>query len=85
MSGRGGERSPFDPDTHYYIRRSRTPVWKDGYKVGEPMFLGCDLCGAEVLLTEEPSPGIDELPHDPNCKQRLAKSKTWREMFAGGD
>jgi len=74
--------SPFDPETEYYIRRSQTPRWKDGYKVGEPMFLGCAECGAEVLITEEPSPGIDDgIPHDPDCPQRFAKTEWYRERL----
>jgi len=75
-------RSPFDPDTHYRIRRSETPVDVDGYKIGEPKKLVCDECGASVLLTEEPSPGVDDgLPHDPQCSQRWAKTRWWRERF----
>jgi len=73
-----------DPDTHFEIERSETPVNVDGYKVHEPKWLRCAACGASVLLTEEPSPGVDELQHAPNCPQRWVKSEWWAEQFEGG-
>ena len=81
---RKGRRSPFDPDTHYSIVPSDTPVNVDGYKLGEPQHLRCDECGASVLLTPEPSPGIDELQHEPDCPQRWARSDWWAMQFANG-
>jgi hypothetical protein len=72
----------FDPSTEFEIERSQTPVSEDGYKIGEPKYLECTHCTARVLLTEEPSPGIDELPHDPYCDQRFAKTTWWQDNFA---
>lgn len=78
--------SPFDPDTHYEIVDSDTPHTDDGYWPGEPKALRCAACGAEVLLTEQPSPGIDDgLPHDPDCPQRFARTEWWRSRFHAGD
>ena len=73
--------SPFDAGTHYAIERSDTPVNEDGYKLGEPKLLSCDHCSAAVLLTPEPSPGVDELSHDPDCPQRWVRSRWWRDQF----
>ncbi|WP_135807331.1 hypothetical protein [Halorussus marinus] len=76
-------RSFSDPDTHFAIVRSETPVTEDGYKVGEPKRLECEECGAGVLLTEEPTPGIDELQHQPTCSQRFVKSRWWQTTADG--
>ena len=70
-----------DPETTFELVRSSTPVSEDGYKLGEPKFVRCTECGADVLLTEEPSPGIDELGHTPQCGQRYVRSRWWREQF----
>lgn len=70
-----------DPSTHFRILRSDTPVSVDGFKIGEPKLLECEECGARVLITEEPSPGIDELQHEPSCPQRWVRSKWWRTTF----
>jgi len=70
-----------DPNTEFELVASSTPITEDGYKMGEPKLLRCHVCGADVLLTEEPSPGIDELQHDPSCSQRWVKSQWWREQF----
>lgn len=79
----GGFRSALDPETHFEIVRSETPITEDGYKIGEPKLLECEECGASVLLTEDPSPGIDELGHEPDCPQRYARTATWRDAFLG--
>ncbi|MCD2204390.1 hypothetical protein [Halobacterium sp. KA-6] len=71
----------FDPSTEFEIQRSETPISEDGYKLGEPKYLECAHCSARVLLTEEPSPGVDELPHDPDCPQRWARTPWWRDHF----
>lgn len=71
----------FDPSTEFEIVRSETPVSEDGYKLGEPKYLRCPRCQADVLLTEEPTPGLDELPHAPGCRQRFAKTPWWRDHF----
>ncbi|WP_197425384.1 hypothetical protein [Halobacterium sp. CBA1126] len=68
-------RDVFDPSTEFEIQRSETPISEDGYKLGEPKYLTCAHCTAQVLLTEEPSPGVDELPHDPGCPQRWARTR----------
>lgn len=74
-------KNVYDPSTEFEISRSETPVSKDGYKIGEPKYLECAHCTARVLLTEEPSPGIDELPHDKTCPQRWARTPWWRDHF----
>jgi len=75
--------SPWDPETQYSIVKSDTPVNVDGYKIGEPKYLECDECGARVLLTPEPTPGIDELNHQlvdgDRCSQWAAHSEYWEE------
>lgn len=70
--------TPWDPDTEYVLERSDTPVSEDGYKIGEPKRLVCGGCGASVLLTEEPSPGVDDLSHERDCPNRWARSEWWR-------
>lgn len=69
--------SPFNPDTSYVIEASGTPVSEDGYKHNEPRWLVCGECGASVEITPEPSAGVDELPHDPDCPQRPVKTAWW--------
>jgi hypothetical protein len=73
--------SPFDAETTYRIKESGTPVTEDGYKHNEPKWLVCGACGATVELTPEPSAGVDELPHDPDCPQRFARSDYWEQEF----
>jgi len=75
-------RSFADPDTEFELLRSDTPVDVDGYKLGEPKKLQCPECGASVLLTPEPSPGVDELQHHPQCPQRWVRSEWWESQFA---
>ncbi|QRY26390.1 hypothetical protein [Halobacterium sp. BOL4-2] len=77
-------KSVYDPSTEFEIARSETPISEDGYKIGEPKYLECAYCSARVLLTEEPSPGIDELQHDPFCGQRFARTTWWQEHFTAG-
>lgn len=75
--------SPWSPETEYEIVRSKTPRSVDGYKKGEPKYLKCAHCGARVLITREPTPGIDEINHDlvegDRCPQWRARSEYWRE------
>lgn len=73
-----------DRDTHFEIVESESPVTVDGYALGEPKTLRCVECGAEVLLTPEPSRGIDELGHDPQCSQRWVRSRWWSRQFQQG-
>lgn len=75
------QRSPFDPDTEYYLLHSDTPRSVDGYRVGEPKALVCAVCWAWVELTEDPSPGIDDLPHSADCPQRFVRSRWAREQL----
>jgi len=75
-------RSFSDPETHFEIVCSETSVSVDGYAHGEPKFIRCPICGADRLITEEPSPGIDELGHEPDCSQRWVRSRWWQEQFA---
>lgn len=71
----------FDPSTEFVIERSDTPVSEDSYKLGEPKYLECAHCSARELLTEEPSPGVDELQHELHCPQRFARTPWWRDHF----
>lgn len=75
-------RSFADPETHFELVRSDTPVDVDGYKLGEPKMIRCPVCGADRLITKEPSPGIDELGHEPGCAQRWVRSRWWQVQFA---
>jgi hypothetical protein len=74
--------SPFDAETHYAIVDSESPITVDGYNKGEPKWLQCEECDARVQLTEDPSAGVDDLPHGPDCSQRFARSRYWRRRFA---
>jgi len=76
-----GRQTPWSKETEYRIERSETPVDVDGYKLGEPKRLVCGGCGAAVLLTETPSPGVDELLHAPACPQRFARSEWFCEQL----
>ena len=63
------------PDTEYRIVRSDTPVWDDGFKVGEPTGeIECCACGRSAL-------NIDEIPHRQDCPQRWARTDFWRDQF----
>lgn len=73
--------TPWDEQTEYEIIHSDSPVDIDGYKLGEPCALRCATCSAHIPLTREPSAGIDELPHDPECPQRWVRSEWWRRQF----
>ena len=53
-----------DAATHYRIVRSRTPVTADGFKLGEPIELECDCCGARAAHID----GV-ALVHWPWCPQ----------------
>ncbi|WP_207891208.1 hypothetical protein [Natrarchaeobius oligotrophus] len=63
------------PDTEYQVVRSETPVWDDGFKIGEPTGM-IQCCGCEKRALN-----IDEIPHDPDCAQRWAKTDFWRDRF----
>lgn len=66
-------RSFADPETHFRVVRSETPVSVDGFAMGEPTGeIECADCGASHL-------NIDEIPHAPHCSQRFVKSRFWQE------
>lgn len=71
--------TPWDEETHFEIEASDSPITVDGYAKGEPKELRCEECGASVLLTEDPSPGVDELQHERWCSQRWVRSQWWTE------
>lgn len=73
--------SPWDPDVEFAIEHSRTRKAVDGYRRNEPKHLVCLACGESVLLTEEPTAGVDYFPHAPRCPQRFARSKWFRERY----
>lgn len=73
--------TPWDKNTHYRIEKSETPPSEDGYWPGEPKKLVCEGCGTDVLLTEEPSVGVDDLDHDRDCPNRFAKSNWYRTQL----
>lgn len=77
--------TPWDPETEYELVRSDSPIHVDGYAEGSFKKLRCAECGAEVLLTEDPSAGVDDLAHARDCSQRWAKSDWYRERLASGD
>ena len=52
-----------DPETHYRIVRSTTPVSADGFKIGEPVELECDCCGARAAHID----GVNAV-HRPWCR-----------------
>lgn len=75
--------SPFDPETKYRIVKSDTPVNVDGYKINEPKYLECVPCGARVLITPEPTPGVDAINHQlvdgERCPQWAAHTEYWED------
>lgn len=54
-----------DPDTHFRIIRSRTPVTADGNKIGEPIEVECSHCGARAAHID----GLQQV-HRLWCPQR---------------
>jgi hypothetical protein len=70
-------RSFADPETHFALVRSETPVDVDGYKLGEPAGeVQCAECDAIA-------DNVDEIPHRPTCPQRWVRSRWWAERFRG--
>lgn len=62
-----------DPDTHFELVRSDTPVNVDGFKIGEPVGeVECECCGAVAV-------NVDEIPHAKDCPQRFVKSGWWAD------
>jgi len=67
-------RSFADPETHFEVVRSETPVDVDGYKIGEPTGeVRCEVCEATALTPE----GI---PHPSDCPPRDVSSR-WAARF----
>jgi len=66
-----------DPETHFRILTSDTPVSVDGYALGEPTGEVLCLCCWESHLN------IDEIPHEPDCPQRFVHSEWYAETMAG--
>lgn len=66
-------RSFADPDTHFRIVRSDTPVSVDGYALGEPTGeVSCAECQATAM-------NVDEIPHRHGCSQRFVHSQWYAE------
>jgi len=62
-------RSFSDPETHFRLERSDTPITDDGFKIGE-------LTGVvECLECGEAHTNIDEIPHAEDCSQRFVHSE----------
>lgn len=66
-------RSPFDPDTEFWLERSGTPVNVDGFKLGEPTGeVVCAECGAVAR-------DMDDLAHPWWCPQFGVHSQFWHK------
>jgi len=61
------DANPLNPDHEYRIVPSETPLSEDGYMRGEPKRIECAFCSAGLVLTEEKTPGVWELNHEPWC------------------
>lgn len=68
-------RSFSDPDTHFHLIRSDTPVNVDGFKLGEftgeVQCLECD----EIAMTPE------DISHPADCGQRFVVSRYWADRM----
>lgn len=84
MEGQG-QRIQFvtDPDTEFRIVVSE-PGDDDGCRVGEPRELVCDACGESIRLTREPSAGVDDFPHAPDCSQRFTHFHWFFDVVGAG-
>lgn len=64
-----------DPETHFHLVTSDTPVTVDGYAMGEPTGeVECGECGRVA-------DNVDEIPHLPTCSQRWVRSRWWSKQF----
>jgi len=77
-----GIRSVTDPDTHFTVKQSDVGD-DDGCRVGEPARLVCDACGESVPLTRDPSAGVDDFPHAPDCDQRFVHWRWFVDVVRG--
>jgi len=78
------QMTPWDRETEFAIQTSDSGIEVDGYALNEPKRLVCEGCGASVLLTEDPSPGVDDLEHSRDCPNRFAKSDWYRGQLQAG-
>lgn len=76
-------RSFADPQTHFAIVPSESPVTVDGYAKGEPKFLECDECDARVLIDgpDGHTTTVDDIPHSRTCAQRDVVSQYYIEKY----
>lgn len=67
-----------DPDTEWEIVESGSPPSVDGYASGEPKFMRCRYCGAQVIIDgpDGHDTSIDELVHKSDCPQREASTRS---------
>jgi hypothetical protein len=69
-------RSFSDPDTHFRLLRSNTPVNVDGFKLGEPTGeVVCEECGQSAAAPEY-------IPHLKHCSQSDVRSRFWERTHA---
>jgi hypothetical protein len=62
-----------DPETHFSLVRSETPVSVDGVALNEPT-------GAvECCECRRQADNIDEIPHAEDCSQRFVRSEWWAD------
>lgn len=67
-----------DPDTHFELVKSDTPVDVDGHKLGEPTGeVRCAECGRIGGC-------VDYIPHKPTCSQENVHSRWWTETHPNG-
>lgn len=67
-------RSFSDPETEFDLLRSDTPVWVDGFKLGEPTGeVECTECGASAGAPEY-------IAHNKDCSQRDVTSKWYDKL-----
>lgn len=64
-----------DPDTHFEIVKSQTPVTVDGFALHEPTGeIRCEECGRSHHV-------VEEIPHEKDCPQRGVVSRFWEREF----
>jgi len=63
-----------DPDTHFRLIRSETPVDVDGFKIDEPTGeIECEECGHRAGAPEY-------INHDADCPQRGVTSRWYEQL-----
>lgn len=58
---------PEDPDHEYRIITSETNRHDDGYERGEPKRFDCIHCSATMIITPDPTPGLEWQSHEQWC------------------